>query len=139
MKFEEFSINYLISALFIVCLVAFSISLALDNGQTSDAVLDSRIPYSNLEGQINKVNTDSDSWKNTTTSENPQQESGLLVIRSIWGVMKTIWDSFLIIPNLIFNMAQDVLGIPPIVTTSIATILIVLLIFAMWRVMKGAD
>jgi len=140
MKFEHFPINFLLAGLVLTCIIGFAISIGYDYGIPASDIIDSRIPTEAIENQVNQTHTDAEEgWGKSFTSENPQQESGLLVIKSIWGVMKSIWSSFLIIPRLLFGMIQEILGIPPIVTGTIISILVISLIFAMWRVMKGSD
>jgi len=138
-RFEDFPVKFLLVGLFATCLIAFAISLAVENGFTDSFVLDSRIPYSSISDQVNTTSAKSSLWKDGMTGENVQQESGLLVIKSIWGIMKSILNSFLILPILILRMMQDVFGIPPIISSTIIAIFTIMIIFAMWRVLKGAD
>ncbi len=139
MKFEEFPKNFLLVGLFMFALLSGAIILASNYGEDASFMLDSRMPFLEIEQQINQSSKDSNTWKDSFSGENPKQESGLLVFRSIWGVMKTIWTSFMLIPNTLFSAAQYYLGIPPVVTGVLSALIIISVIFAMWRIMKGSE
>lgn len=143
MKFEEFPKNFLLIALFIVCIVAFAIGLAGNYNLDSTSVIDNRIPHESIKKQVNDTSKDSEKWKESIVeSDSPLESalaSGYIVLKSIFGVISLVFGSIILIFNLIMVMTQDVLGIPPIVTGTFMALLIMSLIFALWRVLKGSE
>lgn len=105
-------------------------------GQNSSLVKSDKIDFSAIEKQVNTTSADSAKWGEAFKSDNFFISAGAIVSYTIWGVSKLIWGSVVTFFTIIFDGAMGVLGIPPIVTGTLMAILVIVLIFSIWRSIK---
>jgi hypothetical protein len=73
---------------------------------------------------------------NATTSEPPTIGTDSIVLKSIGEVIKTFKSMISGTFNLISLMATQILGLPIIVLSGLVTIILITIIFSLWRVYK---
>ena len=138
-NFEDYPKNFLLAGLFIIAMITFAVMLGNNYGQDEALMKSDQIDFSKLENQINQTSTDAQKWGEAFKSDNLFVATGTLVLFSIWGIGKLIWGSVTTFSTIFLDGASSVLGVSPIVTGVVTAILIISLIFALWKVIKAGE
>lgn len=133
--FKDYIGNFMLVGLFFLAIVFFASGIAVNNGM-NQSVTGGVIDTSNVEKQINQTNADSQNWAKAFNSDNLFVALGTVVLYSIWGVGKLIFSSVTTFFNLIIVGLSSIIGIPPIAVGVILSLLLVGLIFSLWRINK---
>jgi hypothetical protein len=131
--FKDWPVALLLAGLFLVAIVSFISGMGDNYGQ------DISTPYidtSRIEIQINQTSNDANSWGNAFKSDNLFVSAGSIVLFSIWGVFKLIWDAIITFMAIYLDIFTQLFGMPPIVTGVITAIVIITLIFLGWKTIK---
>jgi hypothetical protein len=138
--FKDYPINLLLAGLFILAIVGFGVGLAHNYGEDESLMKGadgSGMDFSRLEQQVNQTSADANKWSSAFKSDNLFVVAGGIVLYSVWGIGKLMLNSVIVVFTIISDGATSVLGIPPIVTGVILAILIISLIFSLWRVIRA--
>lgn len=138
-NFEDYPKNFLLAGLFVICMITFAVMLGNNYGQSEALMKSDQIDFSKLENQINQTSSDAQKWGEAFKSDNLFVATGTLVLFSIWGIGKLIWGSVTTFSTIFFDGASSVLGVSPIVTGVVTALLIISLIFALWKVIKAGE
>lgn len=138
-NFEEYPKNFLLAGLFIIAMITFAVMLANNYGHDEALMKSDKIDFSKIETQINSTSADAQKWGEAFRSDNLFVATGTLVLFSIWGIGKLIWGSVTTFSTIFLDGASSVLGVSPIVTGVVTAILIISLIFALWKVIKAGE
>lgn len=138
-EFKDYPINFLLAGLFIIALIGFGVGIAHNYGESDALMKSDKIDFSRLEQQVNQTSADAESWGNAFRSDNLFVSAGAIVLFSIWGIGKLVWSSVVSLFTIFTDGATAVLGIPPIATGVLTAILIISLIFALWRLIKAGE
>jgi len=138
-NFEEYPKNFLLAGLFIIAMITFAVMLSNNYGQSEALMKSDQIDFSRIENQINSTSTDAQKWGEAFKSDNLFVATGTLVLFSIWGIGKLIWGSVTTFSTIFLDGASSVLGVSPIVTGVVTAILIISLMFALWKVIKAGE
>lgn len=135
--FKDYAVNLLLCGLFVIALVAFGTGIAHNYGEDASLMSDDRVNMTRLESTVNSTSEDAQRWSEAFQSDNLFVSAGGIVLYSIWGVGKLILTSVVTLFVVIFDGVSAVLGIPPVVSGVIFAVLLIGLIFALWRVIKA--
>ncbi len=138
-NFEDYPKNFLLAGLFVICMITFAVMLGNNYGQSEALMKSDQIDFSKLENQINQTSSDAQKWGEAFKSDNLFVATGTLVLFSIWGIGKLIWGSVTTFSTIFLDGASSVLGVSPIVTGVVTALLIISLIFALWKVIKAGE
>jgi len=138
-NFEDYPKNFLLAGLFVIAMITFGVMLANNYGHDEGLMKSDQIDFTNLEKQINSTSADAQKWGEAFKSDNLFVATGTLVLFSIWGIGKLIWGSVTTFSTIFLDGASSVLGVSPIVTGVVTAILIISLIFALWKVIKAGE
>lgn len=138
-NFEDYPKNFLLAGLFIIAMITFAVTIAHNYGQTDALMKSEQIDFSRLENQINQTSSDAQKWGEAFRSDNLFVATGTLVLFSIWGIGKLIWGSVTTFSTIFSDGASAVLGVSPIVTGVVTALIIISLLFALWRVIKAGE
>jgi hypothetical protein len=138
-NFGDYPKNFLLAGLFVIAMINFAVMLANNYGQTDSLMKSEQIDFSRLENQVNSTSADAQKWGEAFKSDNLFVATGTLVLFSIWGIGKLIWGSVTTFSTIFLDGASSVLGVSPIVTGVVTAILIISLIFALWKVIKAGE
>lgn len=138
-SFKGIIIKFLLASLFIVCIFSFATRFTTDQGKSSTLIDDGNLNLDALEEEINETSESAEAWGEAFRNDNVFVALGAVIMFSIWGVGKLIWTSVINLFTLILDSASTVLGVPPMVLGVLTSILIISLIFALWRVIKRGD
>jgi hypothetical protein len=131
--FEDWPKSLLLTGLFLMCIIGFMNGLGANYGE------DLTTPYidtSRVEAQINKTSSDANDWAEAFKSDNLFVTTGTIVILSIWGVVKLVWDAIVTFITIYLDIMTALFGIPPIVTGVITALVIISLVFLAWKTIK---
>lgn len=137
--FQDYIVFFLLSGLFIVALYSFGSGIAMNYGQDSNIIDDEQINFTQLEIELNQTRSRAETWQNKFTSDNFFVAFGSIILFSLWGIFQLIWSVINTIMTIYLGGLHNVLGIPPLVTGSITAILIIGLIFAIWKSIKTGE
>lgn len=139
-SFKYYVITFLVVGLFITALATFGFGLGAEYGVSEeDMGGDSGFNYEALADHVNSTSEDAKGWADAFTSDNLFISTGALVLFSIWGIVKLVFGSVILLFTVIFDGVTAVLGIPPMVTGVLFACLLISLIFAGWRVIKSGS
>lgn len=136
---KEFGINFLVIGLFLVALVSFAVGIASNYGKDESYMVDEKLGYSNILGNLSSTSQQAKSWESVFTGENIFESAGELVLKSIWGVMTLLWGAGFGLFNVLVQGAYNLLGVPILVTSVLMAIIIISLIFSAWSVIRKGE
>lgn len=138
MGFYETFVNFMLIGLLAFSLFAFTVSFQSENG-VEDKIIDNNIfnkAYGNLRGNLEDLSTESQAQKTLFESENPTGGFGTILLFSIVSSGKVFNGMVIGVFNTITKLPASVLGLDPIVTSVIGTILIITIIIGLWIIYK---
>lgn len=138
-NFEDYPKNFLLAGLFVICMITFAVMLGNNYGQSEALMKSDQIDFSRLENQVNSTSADAQKWGEAFRSDNLFVATGTLVLFSIWGIGKLIWGSVTTFSTIFLDGASAVLGVSPVVTGVVTALIIISLLFALWRVIKAGE
>jgi len=137
-SFKSYIIIFLVAALFITAMYNFSSGINANYNKTLN-VTNKQIDIENLQSNINTVDSDAQKWQNATLNEGIPVISQVLFIKSLWTTAKSMWVAMFNFYNIFTNAAYDLIGIPATAITVLTIILIIGLIFALYKTLKQGD
>jgi len=132
-SFEDWPKGLLLSGLFLICIIGFITAMGDHYGE------DLSTPYidtTRVEEQVQETSDDASAWGEAFKSDNLFVSTGTIVLLSIWGVAKLVWDSIITFITIYLDILTALFGIPPIVTGVLTALVIISLIFLAWRTIK---
>ena len=134
-------IAIILIGLYAVAMLSFVTFVAEEND--ADINITENEAVSNAMGglieKLNETETIANTQRNNTESDTKSQETGFLSLGSIIGSVKVFTGMFVGVFNLIGQVAQKTLNIPPLVLSVITAILIITMIFFGWRLIKVGE
>jgi hypothetical protein len=138
-NFKEYPIAFLLVGLFIVAMIGFGGKLAQNYGHNETLIKDENFDFGKIESRVLETSKQAEGWGETFRSDNPLLALGGLVLFSIWGIGQLIWGSVTGTFSIMTDGATAVFGIPPIVTGVLTAILIISLIFALYKLLRAGE
>ncbi len=136
--FANYIVFFLLAGLFVIGIYTWATSVG-DNYDTDIQISEDKLDLAQLEDDINQTSADAKKWEQSFTSDNLFVALGSIVLFSIWGIFKLIWSSINTLGTIYFDGMNNVLGIDPMVTGVISAILIIGLIFAVYKAIKTGE
>lgn len=136
---KEILLGLLLVALFIVALFNFGTILKTNNNDSSDFIDTDKLDLASYETEINDTTEGSIDWQTLFASDNIFVATGTLALFSLWGIFNLVQSAIINFLNLIFDGLYQVLGIDPMVIGVIASVIIIMIIFSIWRILKKGD
>ena len=144
MKIQSIYISIILVALIIIGMITIGINFATENSTNITILQEERIKdtYGDLYYELNqtssKTNESQTSFFEDLSKKNPIFAVAYFMLNSIFSTVSTALDSTVIFFKIIVKLPQTV-GIPPVVTGAIASIIVITIIFAGWRALKIGD
>lgn len=140
----EDSFKHMIFAFVLIGLFSMLILLAVTNlGDTYekdyDAVAGGSLSMSKFNDSISSFEQNSKDLKERFDKGSVWSAVAGVVVEGIFGIAKDMFDLVLVPYNLIANIMSDILHIPTFVTSVILGLLILSVIFGIWRLIKIGD
>jgi len=137
-QFHSYIIIFLGIALFSISLYAFAVGFIdlnyIEEDYTNPSISNNYINLTGLNDTVAKSNERANAYKNIFGYSSVT--SSITAVTSVWGTVKSMWNIVTEVFSILDQASQNVLHIPGIVISSIFLILIILMIFAAWRVIK---
>jgi|TARA_Y100000310_G_scaffold59002_1_gene54318 hypothetical protein len=137
--FQDYIVYLLLAGLFIVAIYSFASGVAVNYDQDSNLVDDEQINLTQLESELNATRTSAEGWQDKFTSDNFFVALGSIVLFSLWGIFQLMWSVVSTLTTIYIGGLNNVLGVPPLVTGTVTSILIIGLIFAVWKSIKTGE
>jgi len=137
MDSREILIGSILIGIFIISIILFGVQLSLDNGASENILNNSAINnvYSSLNDEITGSQATTEAGWESLRQDIPTESSDLSLLSipkiaaSLPSIIHTIFKS-------IFTLFSEALGIPPIILYGLTTILFIVIITAIWSVIK---
>lgn len=143
MNFKSIVIGSLLTGLFIVALILFSVQFSIDNN-TSTSLMN----YEPINRSLVSINSTLSSSQSTAenASHSLQEESATPILTALGFFFRSILNAGNVFMNVviglfgsIFSLAGETLGIPGIVIGVLTAIVLVMLILSAWRVYRAGE
>ncbi len=139
LDFKGYMLGFLLTGLVIVCIYTYGISIA-DNYNVDTPLIDSnKIDLTSLEQKVNDSSANAKNWEARFTSDNFFVSLGSIILFSIWGIFQLMWTSINTLWTIYLEGMHNVLGLDPMITGVLSAIIIIGLIFSVWRVIKTGE
>lgn len=140
MTFKNLLIAVVLIGLFSLALISFAFQSQIDNG-VNTLINDPTMNYTNysLYRTLNSASNTSQTNLNATNTDDVTMGVGGLLYLSIVGVLRTFTSTISSTYNIISSVMLDQFRIPPIVLTTLMTLLLILVVFLMWRNIRTGD
>jgi hypothetical protein len=137
MGLREYIASAILVGLFLIALINFANYGALDNNGRNIMDMPSiNKSFGSMTNSLTGFSQDTGTQLNATSTETPTTSFGSLVLNSIVGAGRVFTGSVLGVYNVINVFMIETLGIPSIVLNILLGIIIVSLIFFMWRAIR---
>lgn len=141
MEFRKLWVTFALIGLMVFSLLAFIVQFQTDN-QQADSILNNTIinrTYSGLQTNLSSFGSTSQGQRGVFESETPTDSFGSLIIFSIVSSGKIFTGMLVGVFNLLILLPSSLLGLSPVIVSTLSAILIVSIIFALWRVYKVGE
>jgi len=136
-SFKGYIITMILVGVFILAIFSF-IGIRI-NYDSESKIDDSQFNITAMEEQINKTNTDSKKWEEKFRSDDVVESTSGLILFSIWSIGGLIWSNVFGIIYPILDGIGNILNIPAYAVGAIISIIIISLLFALWRVISQGE
>lgn len=140
MGYKDMIISALLIGLFTFCFISFIYQTSIDN-DSSTLLKDQSLnrTFLALNSSLLSYQSIAQTQQNSSNSDSPTSNLGDIILYSIVGVGRTFTTMITGVYLIIFDSATENLGIPPIVFGVLTTIMIISIIFLMWRLFKSGS
>lgn len=140
MGFKNITIAFLLVSLFAICIYNFAVGVGEEYDYTADEFLSSdEIDFGELDTQIKVTSQEASKWQEMFEKDNIFALVGTLVFNSLWGIAKLIGGSINLLFVLLFGGIANVLGLDALVIGVVSAILIITIMFSIWRLLKVGE
>lgn len=137
-EINDWLVKCILIGVFIIAIVTGGVMLGQPYGRSANDMTGNAINLTRIEVSINQTNVQASAWKTAFESDSPLISIGLLAVQSIWTTCLSMGNVILSMIDLYLFSISNILGIPPFVIGAITTIIIITLIFMIYKgVTKG--
>ena len=120
-------------------MLTWSIQVANEYGISSDELGGEEFDYTLLNDTASGFSQNATEWKNTFTSETPIYATVAIALQQLWKLTLNIF-TFIAVPiAVIGSILINVLHVPPVAANVFIGIVIVGVIFAIWRLLRTGE
>jgi hypothetical protein len=126
--------------LFVIAIIGFSVGFSQDNNLNSSITDNPHInaSYVSINSSLSNFRGDSQNQLQATANETGTIGEDSLILPSLWGAVKTFFATIISIGNALVAL-PTIVGIPPVITGTIIAIIVVMIIFLAWKVIKVGE
>ena len=138
MGLREIIISAILVGLIVVCLFGFANQSAIDNSANRSIMDDTAITkaFSNMTSAVNQAYPTATSQLNASAEEQPSLAFGSLVMFSIVGAGRIFTGTLTTIYQIFFVLIAEQLQVPTIVMNTFMAIILITIIFFVWRTIR---
>lgn len=137
-KFYELTVKFIVVGLMLISLFAFATILQADNN-VSDPFIQHEVlneSFTDLQNDLGGFGEDSESTLNLFQSEDPTVSSGVLILFSVISAGKIFTSMVSVVLDSIIVLPAAILGVDPIVISTIITLTIITIVIGLWIIYK---
>jgi len=138
LSFKEYVFAFILVGLFLVAFTAFGKGIG-ENYDQSNFVDEEKVNLNQIESQLNTTAESASNWQTAFGSDNFFVSLGSIVLFSLWNLLQGMWIAINSFLTIYMGIAYNVFGLDPIVSGTLISLLIISIIFAIWRVIKVGD
>lgn len=138
-NFKNILFAFILITLFGYLLIYSVNSIGSDYGMDTSQVTGGSLSQNNFYGNISGVRTATENFQNRFEQGNVWSALAGVVVEGIFGITRDMVAIIISPFTLISNMLNNMFGVPKIVTDVILGILILSIIFGIWRLIKIGD
>lgn len=143
MKFSTIVFTAMLAGLFFFTLTGFAVNLMSDNN-ADFSLLDGENSYFNdsfyqLGGELSETQNTSTIQLDAFTAETPTVGTDSFLFESVIGAFKVFGGTWKGIYNLTLGLAAETLGINEVIFNTFTAIILTLILFAGWRLLKQGE
>ena len=137
-NFRSYIIGFIIITLFIFLALSFAVDTGAQYGKTDDEITGGALDLSLYEDNLQDVQTTSEGLRQRFEKGGVFAITGVIV-SGIFDVGKSMVTLVFTPFGLIAQIMENIIGVPPLVTSVILGTLVLAIIFSLWRVVKLGD
>jgi len=137
-SFREIWTTFIIIGVLMFSMISF-IVISQQNNDVENTILENPLinsTFVNLEQNLSVLEADTETQRDSFESEIPERGFGSLIIFSIVGITQKFTGLLIGIYNIFIVLPSSILGISPVVTSAMSSILLVSLLLLGWRVYR---
>jgi len=138
-QFKNTLFAYILIGLFGMLILTAVVSMANDYGKDTSDVVGGSLSLSKFNESISDIEDNSKALKERFDKGSIWSAIAGIVVEGIFGIAKDMVTMILMPFSLISNILMDVFGVPTYVTSIILGLLILGIIFGIWRLLKIGD
>ena len=138
-RFYNILIAFILITLFGYLLIYSVNSIGSDYGMDTTQVTGGSLSENNFYGNVSGIRTASQHFQDRFSEGNIWSALAGVVVEGIFGIAKDMFKIIISPMSLISNIMTNILGVPSIVADVLVGILILSIIFAVWRLIKVGD
>jgi len=138
-QFKNTLFAYILIGLFGMLILTAVVSMANDYGKDTSDVVGGSLSLSKFNESISDIEDNSKALKERFDKTSIWSAIAGIVVEGIFGIAKDMVTMILMPFSLISNILMDVFGVPTYVTSIILGLLILGIIFGIWRLLKIGD
>ena len=133
---KDWIVGFMLTSLFIVCILSFAVGFGALYGKSQEDMITDKFHIAVFNQSLVNAQSSSSSWAETLKSDNIIVVLGGLVIKSIWTIGKSVGTVIIGMFGLYNDVILSIFGVPPIVTDTITSLLVIVIVFLIWRLIK---
>jgi len=138
-RFYNILIAFILITLFGYLLIYSVNSIGSDYGMDTTQVTGGSLSENNFYGNVSGVRTASQHFQDRFSEGNVWSALAGVVVEGIFGIATDMFKIIVSPMSLISNIMTNIFGVPTIVTDILVGILILSIIFGIWRLIKVGD
>ena len=139
--FRGLLISFLLVGLFTFSMITFGDKL-IDDNEGNESVIDHpavQTLNTTIFGNLSDTQSQAQTKRESFEEEEPSAGFGTLLLFSLVEVARAFTSTFVVLYNVLFGFARDILGIPTIAMITIGATMLITVILLSWRLFKTGE
>jgi len=134
--FRDTAIGMVLICLFAYLLIVFALNGGTEYNLDTSDLEGNQLDVAGLNTTLDTIQGESEEWKNSSTQQTNIDLAGGVKIKGMYDTAKSIWEVLTTPFSLISQIMTNVFHIPRIVLTITSFIFTIVLVFALWKLIK---
>lgn len=138
-QFKNLLIGFILVGLVGMLMLMSVVQVGQDYGMDTSQIIGGSMSLDKFNQSVTNIETSAQTLKTRFEKGSIWSAVAGVVVEGIFGIVKEMFSMIFTPFTLIMGVAEDQLGVPTYVTSVIMGILIFVIIFAVWRLLKIGD
>lgn len=138
-SFKGLIFGFILLTLFMFLTITFVVDVALDNDKSTDELEEGVFNVDDYESFLEDVDNDAETFRERFESGNIFSVIAGIIAEGIFGIASDMVTMATTSFTLLAQVMINILGIPTIVTSVILGLIVLSIIFGIWRLLKVGD